>query len=150
MPVAKPTFTRIPVAKATLAGLAIALGFVVLGTGIGACSAIGGSGVVVEQARDIGDFTAVAVEDGLPALLEYVVPFLRVGGTALLPKGLEIVEELRAGSRAAAALGAEIVSADRLPVAGTRLVVAIKRRRTEARYPRGVGIPSRVPLGRGP
>lgn len=92
--------------------------------------------------------TARAVA-GLPVLLEYVIPFLRVGGTALLPKGLEISEELRAGTRAASRLGAEIVSADQLPVAGTRLVIAAKTKPTPAAYPRGAGTPSRHPLGEG-
>ncbi len=85
----------------------------------------------------------------LPVLLEYVIPMLNVGGTALLPKGLEIDDELRSGKRAAVALGAEIVSADRLPVAGTRLVVTVKVNRTPAAYPRRTGIPSRSPLGEG-
>ena len=57
---------------------------------------------------DVATARAVA---SLPVLLEYVVPFLTIGGTALLPKGLEITEELRLGRRAAAILGAEIVSA---------------------------------------
>ena len=83
----------------------------------------------------------------LPVLLEYVVPFLTVGGTALLPKGLEITEELRLGQRAAAILGAEIVSAEELPLRRTRLVVAGKISPTAASYPRRVGIPSREPLG---
>lgn len=96
---------------------------------------------------DVATARAVA---SLPVLLEYVVPFLRVGGTALLPKGLQIDEELREGRRAASILGAEIVSANRLPVAGTRLVVATKARPTSADYPRRPGIPSRSPLGRGP
>ena len=62
---------------------------------------------------DIATARAVA---SLPVLLEYVVPFLTIGGTALLPKGLEIAEELRLGRRAAAILGAEIISADAAPV----------------------------------
>ncbi len=93
---------------------------------------------------DLGTARAVA---SLPVLLEYVVPFLTIGGTALLPKGLEIAEELRLGRRAAAILGAEVVSAAALPFGTTRLVVARKTSATPAAYPRRVGIPSRDPLG---
>ncbi len=93
---------------------------------------------------DIATARAVA---SLPVLLEYVAPFLIVGGTALLPKGLEIAEELRRGRRAAAAFGAEIVSAEVLAVGTTRLVVVRKIAPTAALYPRRVGIPSRDPLG---
>ena len=99
----------------------------------------------VYRAR-FGLATARAVAS-LPVLLEYVVPFLSIGGTALLPKGLEIAEELRLGRRAAAILGAEIVSALALPFGTTRLVVARKVSPTAAAYPRRVGIPSRDPLG---
>ena len=93
---------------------------------------------------DIATARAVA---SLPVLLEYVVPFLTTGGTALLPKGLEIAEELRHGRRAAAVLGADIISAAALPFGTTRLVVARKVSPTAATYPRRVGIPSRDPLG---
>jgi 16S rRNA (guanine527-N7)-methyltransferase len=93
---------------------------------------------------DVATARAVA---SLPVLLEYVVPFLIVGGTALLPKGLEIAEELRRGGRAATILGADIVSATALPFGTTRLVVARKVSPTAATYPRRVGIPSRDPLG---
>jgi 16S rRNA (guanine527-N7)-methyltransferase len=93
---------------------------------------------------DLATARAVAT---LPVLLEYVIPFLTIGGTALLPKGLEIAEELRLGRRAAAILGAEIVSAVALPFGTTRLVVARKVSPTAAAYPRRVGVPSRDPLG---
>ncbi len=93
---------------------------------------------------DLATARAVA---SLPVLFEYVVPFLTIGGTALLPKGLEIAEELRLGRRAAAILGAEIVSAVALPFGTTRLVVARKVSPTATAYPRRVGIPSRAPLG---
>ena len=93
---------------------------------------------------DVATARAVA---SLPVLLEYVVPFLTIGGTALLPKGLEITEELRLGRRAAAILGAEIVSAGELSSSRTRLVVARKISPTATAYPRRVGIPSHDPLG---
>jgi 16S rRNA (guanine527-N7)-methyltransferase len=93
---------------------------------------------------DIATARAVA---SLPVLLEYVVPFLTIGGTALLPKGLEIAEELQRGRRAATILGAEIVSTLALPVGTTRLIVVRKIASTAATYPRRVGIPGRDPLG---
>jgi 16S rRNA (guanine527-N7)-methyltransferase len=93
---------------------------------------------------DVGTARAVA---SLPTLLEYVVPFLVVGGAAFLPKGLEIDDELRVGRRAAATLGAEIVSSERLSVPTTRLIIARKTAPTPAVYPRRTGLPSREPLG---
>jgi 16S rRNA (guanine527-N7)-methyltransferase len=102
-----------------------------------------GQDAVYRGRFDVATARAVA---SLPVLLEYVVPFLAIGGTALLPKGLEIAEELRPGRRAAAMLGAEIVSAE-LSSRTTRLVVARKVSPTASTYPRRVGIPSRDPLG---
>ncbi|MBA2598713.1 MAG: 16S rRNA (guanine(527)-N(7))-methyltransferase RsmG [Chloroflexia bacterium] len=113
-------------------------------------------GVVHGRAEDLGhdpafrarfDVATARAVANLPVLLEYVVPLLKIGGTALLPKGLEIDEELRTGNRAAAHLGAAIVSDARLPVDGTRLIIASKCAPTPGAYPRRVGIPSRSPLG---
>jgi 16S rRNA (guanine527-N7)-methyltransferase len=96
------------------------------------------------QRFDVATARAVAV---LPVLLEYVVPFLDVGGVALLPKGVQIADELRQGRRAAAQLGAQIVATETLPVGATRLVVARKVASTPAAYPRRIGAPSQTPLG---
>ena len=109
-------------------------------------------GRVEELGQDAGfraqfDVATARAVASLPVLLEYVVPLLKIGGTALLPKGLEIDEELRAGTRAASHLGAKIVSAADLAVGGTRLVMVEKSAPTPATYPRRVGIPSRSPLG---
>ncbi len=93
---------------------------------------------------DVATARAVAA---LPVLLEYVVPFLKTGGTALMPKGLEISEELRLGGHAASRIGAEIISTVRLPVGATRLVMARKSIATPTVYPRRPGIPTRGPLG---
>jgi 16S rRNA (guanine527-N7)-methyltransferase len=103
-----------------------------------------GRDVAFRDAFEIATARAVA---SLPVLLEYAVPLLAVGGHALLPKGLELDEELRRGRSAARVLGAEVISADVLPAGATRLVVARKIAPTPAVYPRRPGTPSRSPLG---
>lgn len=82
----------------------------------------------------------------LPVLVEYVVPLLRLGGTALLPKGLTIEAELRQGRLAAGKIGARIVSADRTAMAASRLVIVDKVAPTPGKYPRRIGVPSQFPL----
>jgi 16S rRNA (guanine527-N7)-methyltransferase len=94
---------------------------------------------------DIATARAVAA---LPVLLEYVIPLLRLGGTALLPKGTEITDELVEGRGAATVLGGQVVAAEVLPVPGTRLVVVNKVAPTPQVYPRRAGIAPRKPLGR--
>jgi 16S rRNA (guanine527-N7)-methyltransferase len=94
--------------------------------------------------------TARAVAS-LPALLELGLPMVGIGGTLLLPKGLEITEELAQAREAARALGGRIVSHEILRDAGTgvetRLVVAEKVSKTPDAYPRRSGLPARSPLG---
>lgn len=87
----------------------------------------------------------VATLRALPVLatnLELLLPFLRLGGDALVYKG-RVDEELGAARRAAAALGGEIgeiVPTSGLGVGGLLpgrwLVLARKVRATPARYPR--------------
>lgn len=94
--------------------------------------------------------TARAVSS-LSALLELGLPLVRTGGTLLLPKGPDIVDELTAARQAAGMLGGTIVAHDPLPDAGTgvetTLVVVRKERETPAAYPRRAGLPARSPLG---
>jgi 16S rRNA (guanine527-N7)-methyltransferase len=90
--------------------------------------------------------TARAVAS-LPVLLELTTPFLDVGGTALLPKGLDLAAELAPGKRAARLLGSRIVSTNLMPTQDSRLIVVEKVTLTPARYPRATGVPNQAPLG---
>ena len=92
---------------------------------------------------DIATARAVAA---LPVLLEYLVPFLRVGGGAILPKGIEISDELRDGALAARVLRAEIVGSPLSPISTTRLIQVRKTGVTPAAYPRRTGVPAQSPL----
>lgn len=104
--------------------------------------------------RNAFDLVTARAVSSTSALLELGLPMLRTGGTMLLPKGVEIEEELDAGSRAADLLNGEIVSAEFLPEVGstieTRLVVVRKKGPTPGKYPRRSGIPARDPLGTRP
>ncbi|HEX9495250.1 MAG TPA: 16S rRNA (guanine(527)-N(7))-methyltransferase RsmG [Candidatus Limnocylindria bacterium] len=88
---------------------------------------------------DVGTARAVGT---LAACAEYLVPFLRVGGDAIVWKG-KIDAELPAARKALTAVGGEVASivstvqlgvADVLP--GRNLVVMRKVRATPERYPR--------------
>jgi 16S rRNA (guanine527-N7)-methyltransferase len=102
-----------------------------------------------------GTFTAVTARavSSLPALVELGLPFLKLHGTLLLPKGMEIGEELRSAEKALRIVGGKIASSAVLPDNGshveTTLVVIEKNRTTPAAYPRRTGLPSRQPLGAG-
>ncbi len=105
--------------------------------------------------REHYDLATARAVGPLPTLLELALPFLRIGGWALFPKGPKLGTELAEANRAARQLGGRIVRADLLPpgptqpgLPVTRLVVAAKLSRTPNRYPRRAGIPAKEPLGR--
>lgn len=87
----------------------------------------------------------------LPVLVEYALPFLRVGGALLAWKAAIADDELRAGTEAAQLLGGETPEQrpTGIPALGDhRFVLVRKVRPTPERYPRRPGEPSRRPLGR--
>lgn len=91
----------------------------------------------------------------LPTVLELTIPFLQVGGRALLQRGRFDAKERGAAADAALILGAEIVAEireagetriDEPFDAGRRLVIVQKNSPIGQRFPRRTGIPSKRPL----
>lgn len=83
----------------------------------------------------------------LPTLLELTLPFARIGGRVITPKGSRVEAEVAASSRALQVLGGEAHTLP-LDVPGPpqTLVVVAKRRPTPAEYPRRPGMPAKSPL----
>ena len=86
----------------------------------------------------------------LPVLLEYTLPFVRVGGTLLALKGRAYAEEQKEARRAAEVLGGGRITARPVHLPGLDDVRAIltvtKERQTPAAYPRGGGAPTHRPI----
>ena len=80
-----------------------------------------------------------------PTVAELTVPFLAVGGRALLQRGSLEMPERNAVTDAALVLGAELVEERRLD-GDRRIVVLEKRSPTGPRFPRKNGIPAKRPL----
>jgi 16S rRNA (guanine527-N7)-methyltransferase len=88
--------------------------------------------------------TARAVASA-PTVAEFAVPFLAIGGRALLQRGAMNERERQAVTDAAPMLGAELV--EERPLGGDRrILVLVKRAATQARFPRREGIPEKRPL----
>jgi 16S rRNA (guanine527-N7)-methyltransferase len=104
-----------------------------------------------DEHRERYDLALARAVTQLAALTELVLPFLRVGGTALLPKGEELTDELARAQNAIEILGGSLQSAELLPLVAccgvTRLVILDKIGPSLARYPRRPGIPEHDPLG---
>lgn len=101
--------------------------------------------------RERNDLVVARAVTQLAALAELVLPFLKPGGRALLPKGEHLDDELNRGKTAIDMLGGTLVSADLLPQHSccgvTRLVILDKIGPSLVRYPRRPGIPEHDPLG---
>lgn len=86
----------------------------------------------------------------MPVLLEYALPFVRVGGTLLALKGRAYAEEMAEGARAAEILGGGRITARPVQLPGRADVRAIlvvpKERPTPETYPRRAGQAEQKPL----
>ena len=97
---------------------------------------------LVASRRDRYDVATARAVGSIDQVIEYLVPFLRVGGDAIVWKG-RVEEELPGARKAATAIGAEIaavISTAELSVGevlpGRSLVLVRKTRPTPQRYPR--------------
>jgi 16S rRNA (guanine527-N7)-methyltransferase len=94
--------------------------------------------------------TARAVAS-LSALLEYSAPYCRVGGSIILPKKGDLVDELARGRRAAGQVGATLKADVAVEVPGLadgrRLLVWRQQKECPAQYPRAGAIMVKKPLG---
>jgi 16S rRNA (guanine527-N7)-methyltransferase len=88
--------------------------------------------------------TARAVASA-PAVAEMTVPFLAIGGRALLQRGGLETKERNAVADAALVLGAELV--EERPLHGDRRVLVLRKiTPTGPRFPRKNGVPAKRPL----
>lgn len=97
-----------------------------------------------ELREQFGSATARAVSTA-PTVLELIVPFLRVGGVAILQRGRMDERERNAVADAAPMLGAKL--AEEVALHGDRRVLLVRKTAaTSQRFPRRPGIPEKRPL----
>ncbi len=99
------------------------------------------------QVYDVVTSRAVA---RLSTLLEYMIPFVKIGGKCICMKGANIEEELKEANKAIEVLGGNIESIDRLLLPDSdmeRNIIVIKKvKETPNTYPRKAGMPSKHPI----
>ena len=100
--------------------------------------------------REAYDIVVARALARLPVLLEYTLPFCRLGGRVIAMTGASAHDEASAAAHAMEALGGELsaIEAVKLPTLdrARHLVVINKIQPTPDRYPRRAGIPARKPL----
>jgi len=99
------------------------------------------------EAYDVAIARAVAE---MPTLIEYLLPFVRVGGIAIAQKSKEVLNDVQHAELALTTLGGRL--SDIVPVSVPELnevrylVVVEKIVRTPEKYPRRTGVASKKPL----
>jgi len=102
------------------------------------------------QHRERYDWAIARAVAILPVLLEYLLPFIKLGGSAIVQKGETGPAEAHSAEKALSVLGGEIKQI--LPVELPRvaepryLIVVDKVACTPEKYPRKPGIPAKRPL----
>lgn len=86
----------------------------------------------------------------LSTLLEYMLPFVKVGGKCICMKGPNIKEEVNEAQKAIKLLGGELVDIEKITIPETtieRNIIIIKKiKRTPKEYPRKPGTPTKKPI----
>lgn len=98
------------------------------------------------EAYDVATARGVAE---LRVVAEYCLPFIRLGGRFLAPKGAAVADEITEAQPALEILGGRLLTVEQVSLPGVdsrTLVVVIKIAPTPPKYPRTVGVPARRPL----
>ncbi len=100
--------------------------------------------------RETYDYAVSRAVARMPVLLEYALPFVKVGGYFICQKGPGITEELETSNKALEILGGEISSIQEVELPfverGHHVVTVKKTKKTPKKYPRQAGKPSKAPL----
>lgn len=99
------------------------------------------------ESYDIAVSRAVA---NLPVLLEYLLPFVKLGGKCICMKGINIEEEINNSKKALEELGGEIEEIKKLQLPNTdatrNIIIIRKIANTPKKYPRKAGTASKSPI----
>ena len=100
--------------------------------------------------REMYDVATSRAVANLSTLLEYLMPFVRVGGRCICMKGPNIDEELNNAKKAIKELGGEIEKIDNFYLPNSdieRNIIIIKKiSKINFKYPRKAGIPAKEPI----
>lgn len=100
--------------------------------------------------RETYDISVSRAVSSLPVLIEYCLPFLKVGGMFIAMKGSSVKEEINSAKRALRELGGVIEDIKEITLPFTdmkRTIILIKKvQKTLIKYPRKAGTPTKEPL----
>lgn len=104
----------------------------------------------VANKREKYDYAVSRAVANLATLSEYMLPYVKVGGKAIMYKGNKLQDELKAGENAIKILGGETEKVEKYYLAeeeSNREVLIIKKiKPTNKKYPRGKNLPKTKPI----
>ena len=104
----------------------------------------------VANKREKYDYAVSRAVANLSTLSEYMLPYVKVGGKAIMYKGNKLQDELKTGENAIKILGGETEKIEKYYLAeeeSNREVLIIKKiQPTNKKYPRGKNLPKTNPL----
>jgi len=105
---------------------------------------------VLPEFREKFDISTARAVASLPVLIEYCLPFVKVGGYFIAMKGSNIADEIDSSKKALDIMGGKIeeVKEFNLPFTDSKrnIIIIKKFRQTPTKYPRKAGKPSKEPL----
>ncbi|MBQ9298145.1 MAG: 16S rRNA (guanine(527)-N(7))-methyltransferase RsmG [Clostridia bacterium] len=99
--------------------------------------------------REIYDIAVSRAVAELPVLLEYLLPFVKVGGKCICMKGPKAMEEIEKSKKALDVLGGKIEKIENIQINGEmdrNIIIISKIKPTPTKYPRKAGKPSKEPI----
>ena len=102
----------------------------------------------IKENRESYDFAVARAVAPLNTLLEYMVPYLNVGGRCLIYKSQKLEEEIVEAKKAMEILSVKIVKVleYELGDASRKILIVEKTEKTNEKYPRGKNLPKLKPL----
>lgn len=102
-----------------------------------------------KEYREQFDFATTRAVSKLYTIVEYMLPFLKVGGKAICMKGPNYEEEIVEAEKAIQVLGGKIERIENIVIDGEierNIIIISKEKQTPSRYPRGQGKPLKEPI----
>lgn len=102
-----------------------------------------------KEYREMYDVATTRAVSNLSTILEYMLPFIKVGGIAICMKGPNYIEELEEAKKAIEILGGKFEQIETFNLEGEmeRNIVIIKKvKSTPNKFPRGQGKPLKEPI----
>ncbi len=104
----------------------------------------------MEEYREKFDIATSRAVANLSTLLEYLMPFIKVGGKCICMKGANIEEELKNAENAIKELGGKVEKVNNFILPNSdieRNIIIIKKvKKLNNKYPRNAGIPAKNPI----